>query len=30
MKGKLSSGMSATRFVTKGQFDLPTTQAKAD
>jgi len=30
MKGKLSGGgMSARRFVTKGQFDLPTTQAKA-
>jgi len=30
MKGKLSGGgMSAMRFVTKGQFDLPAAQAKA-
>jgi len=29
MKGKLAGGgMSATRFVTKGQFDLPALQAK--
>jgi LEA14-like dessication related protein len=31
MKGKLSRGaLSATRFVTKGEFDLPPTQAEAD
>jgi LEA14-like dessication related protein len=27
MKGKLSSGLGATRFVTKGQFDFPLPQA---
>ena len=26
MKGKLSSGLGSTRFVTKGQFDFPRTQ----
>ncbi|HEU5135723.1 MAG TPA: LEA type 2 family protein [Steroidobacteraceae bacterium] len=28
MKGKLSSGMGSTRFVTKGQFDFPIGQPK--
>jgi LEA14-like dessication related protein len=28
MKGKLSGGLSATRFVTKGSFDFPATPAQ--
>jgi LEA14-like dessication related protein len=29
MKGKLSSGLSATRFVTKGSFDIPAASTPA-